>query len=152
VGGTLGDAPAAANIAVMKCSLPWKTAFVRAVMGNWIVCMSILMATGSSSLASKMVAIFFPISAFVMLGLEHSIANLFVIPLGIMRGSKVSVADFLWNNLLPVTLGKIYKLINFRILGLNFFSHLFVIILISPFLYYESVHMIIFLFSPIYLL
>jgi formate/nitrite transporter FocA (FNT family) len=35
-------------------------------------------------LAGKMVAIFFPISAFVMLGLEHSIANLFVIPLGIM--------------------------------------------------------------------
>lgn len=109
LGGTLGDAPAAANIAMMKCSLSWRTAFVRAVLGNWIVCMSILMATGSSSLASKMVAIFFPISAFVMLGLEHSIANLFVIPLGIMRGSKVTVSDFLLNNLLPVTLGKFMK-------------------------------------------
>ena len=70
--------------------------------------MSIMMATGSSSLASKMVAIFFPISAFVMLGLEHSIANLFLIPLGIMRGGNVSAVDFLTKNLLPVTLGNIF--------------------------------------------
>ena len=94
-------------MALAKCTLPWKTAFIRAMMGNWIVCMSILMATGSSSLASKMVAIFFPISAFVMLGLEHSIANLFLVPLGMMRGGKVSAVDFLMKNLLPVTLGNI---------------------------------------------
>lgn len=106
-GGTLGDAPASVQIAIAKCSLPWRTAFLRAVMGNWIVCMSILMATGSSSLASKMVAIFFPISAFVMLGLEHSIANLFLVPLGIMRGGKVTIMEFFWKNLLPVTLGNI---------------------------------------------
>ena len=76
-------------------------------MGNWIVCMSILMATGSRSLASKMVAIFFPISAFVMLGLEHSIANLFIVPLGMMRGGQMTTMDFLLKNLLPVTLGNI---------------------------------------------
>lgn len=106
-GGTLGDAPAAAVIAASKCALPWKSAFIRAVMGNWIVCMSILMATGSRSLASKMVAIFFPISAFVMLGLEHSIANLFIVPLGMMRGGQMTTMDFLLKNLLPVTLGNI---------------------------------------------
>ena len=107
-GGTLGTSPAAAQMAVTKCALPWGTAFVRGVMGNWLVCMSILMATGSSSLASKMVAIFFPISAFVMIGLEHSIANLYIIPLGIMRGGGVSWRDFLMKNLLPVTLGNIF--------------------------------------------
>jgi formate transporter len=106
-GGTLGDAPASVQIAIAKCALPWRTAFLRAVMGNWIVCMSILMATGSSSLASKMVAIFFPISAFVMLGLEHSIANLFLVPLGMMRGGTMTTMDFLMKNLLPVTLGNI---------------------------------------------
>ena len=40
-------------------------------------------------------------------GLEHSVANMFLIPLGILRGAGVSVSDFLLKNLLPVTLGNI---------------------------------------------
>ena len=47
------------------------------------------------------------ISAFVMIGLEHSIANLFLIPLGMRAGSGVSVSDFLLKNVVPVTLGNI---------------------------------------------
>jgi ferredoxin-nitrite reductase len=105
--GTLGDGPAAAAAAVTKTSLPAGTAFLRGVLCNWLVSMAVYMASGCSSAASKMVVIFFPISAFVALGLEHSIANMFLIPLGILRGAKVSYADFLLKNLLPVTLGNI---------------------------------------------
>ena len=54
-----------------------------------------------------MVAIFFPISAFVTLGLDHSIANMFLIPLGIMFGADVSWGDFIWRNLVPVTIGNV---------------------------------------------
>ena len=65
------------------------------------------MASGCASLAGKMVAVWFPISAFVALGLDHSVANMFIIPLGIMRGANISISDFLMKNLLPVTLGNI---------------------------------------------
>lgn len=48
-------------------------------------------------------AIWFPISAFVTLGLEHSVANMFIIPAGIFAGANVSWSAFLCDNLLPVT-------------------------------------------------
>lgn len=105
--GTLGNAPASAAIATAKCSLPFGTAFVRGILCNWLVCMAVYMASGCASLAGKMVAVWFPISAFVALGLDHSVANMFIIPLGMMRGANISVSDFLLKNLLPVTLGNI---------------------------------------------
>jgi formate/nitrite transporter len=105
--GTLGNSPASAAIATAKCSLPFETAFVRGILCNWLVCMAVYMASGCASLAGKMVAVWFPISAFVALGLDHSVANMFIIPLGMMRGAQVSVSDFLLGNLLPVTLGNI---------------------------------------------
>jgi formate/nitrite transporter len=108
VGGTLALGPAAVNIAVAKTSLPFAQAVVRGILCNWLVCMAVYMASGASSLAGKMTAIFFPISAFVALGLEHSIANMFLIPIGMLRGAAgITVADFLLKNILPVTLGNI---------------------------------------------
>ena len=105
--GTLGTAPASVAIATAKCSLSFETAFIRGILCNWLVCMAVYMASGCASLAGKMVAVWFPISAFVALGLDHSVANMFIIPLGIMRGANISISDFLMKNLLPVTLGNI---------------------------------------------
>mmetsp|Transcript_16553 Transcript_16553/g.32308 ORF Transcript_16553/g.32308 Transcript_16553/m.32308 type:complete len:316 (+) Transcript_16553:177-1124(+) len=105
--GTLGTAPASVAIATAKCSLPFEASFVRGILCNWLVCMAVYMASGCASLAGKMVAVWFPISAFVALGLDHSVANMFIIPLGIMRGAQISVGDFLVKNLIPVTLGNI---------------------------------------------
>lgn len=105
--GTLGTAPASAAIATAKCALSFETAFVRGILCNWLVCMAVYMASGCASLAGKMVAVWFPISAFVALGFDHSVANMFIIPLGMMRGANVSISDFLVKNLLPVTLGNI---------------------------------------------
>jgi len=105
--GTLGTAPASAAIATAKCALSFETAFVRGILCNWLVCMAVYMASGCASLAGKMVAVWFPISAFVALGFDHSVANMFIIPLGMMRGANVSTYDFLVKNLLPVTLGNI---------------------------------------------
>ncbi|EED93736.1 formate/nitrite transporter family member [Thalassiosira pseudonana CCMP1335] len=105
--GTLGNAPASVAIATAKCSLPFETAFVRGILCNWLVCMAVYMASGCASLAGKMVAVWFPISAFVALGLDHSVANMFIIPLGMMRGAQITVGDFITKNLIPVTLGNI---------------------------------------------
>ena len=52
-----------------------------------------------------MVGIWFPISTFVAIGLEHSVANMFLLPLGLLGGAEKSVRDVLVKNLLPVTIG-----------------------------------------------
>ena len=105
--GTLAAGPASVAIATAKCSLPWSVAFVRGVLCNWLVCMAVYMASGCSSMIGKMTAVWFPISAFVALGLDHSVANMFIIPLGMLRGAEITIGAFLWKNLLPVTLGNI---------------------------------------------
>lgn len=105
--GTLAASPASAAIATAKCSLPWDVAFVRGVLCNWLVCMAVYMASGCSSMIGKMTAVWFPISAFVALGLDHSVANMFIIPLGMLRGAEITTKAFLLKNLIPVTLGNI---------------------------------------------
>jgi formate transporter len=52
-------------------------------------------------------AVWFPISAFVAMGLDHSVANMFIIPYGILRGANLSITDMMMKNLLPVTIGNI---------------------------------------------
>jgi len=105
--GTLGSLPGAVNIATAKCGAPWDVAFVRGILCNWLVCMAVYMASGCSSMPGKMTAVWFPISAFVALGLDHSVANMFIIPLGMLRGAEISVAKMFTKNLIPVTLGNI---------------------------------------------
>lgn len=105
--GTLGSAPASVAIATAKCSLPFDVAFVRGILCNWLVCMAVYMASGCSTMIGKMTAVWFPISAFVALGLDHSVANMFIIPLGIMRGAEITLGQMFLKNLLPVTLGNI---------------------------------------------
>jgi formate/nitrite transporter len=105
--GTLGGGPAAAAIATAKCSLPFDVAFIRGIMCNWLVCMAVYMASGCSTMIGKMTAVWFPISAFVALGLDHSVANMFMIPLGIMRGAEITISQMFIKNLIPVTLGNI---------------------------------------------
>ncbi len=86
----------------------WRAqAFTRGILCNWLVSAAVWMANATSSAPGKAVAVWFPISAFVALGLEHSVANMFFIPLGIALGANVSVSSFLVANLLPVTLGNI---------------------------------------------
>jgi len=105
--GTLVGGGASLAVAAAKTSLSFKTAFVRGILCNWLVCMAVYMASMAKDLPGKIVAIWFPISAFVAMGLEHSVANMFIIPLGILNGAAVSWKAFLLNNLLPVTLGNI---------------------------------------------
>lgn len=103
--GMLGPEHAAAKAAVAKTSLAWVPAFVRGILCNWLVCMAIWLATAATTLPGKALAVMFPIPAFVAMGLEHSVANMFIIPAGILAGAPVSWSAFFTANLLPVTLG-----------------------------------------------
>ena len=95
------------NIAQAKCALSFGEAFWRGVGCNWLVCLAIWLAIGSEDIVGKIFGIQFPIMAFVALGFEHSVANMFFIPAAIFATGAVTWPAFLVNNLLPVTLGNI---------------------------------------------
>ncbi|MGN7203547.1 formate/nitrite transporter family protein [Pedobacter sp. SAFR-022] len=83
------------------------TAFVKAVLCNWMVCMGVVMAMTSKSTSGKIIAASIPIFIFFALGYEHAVVNMFVIPAGMLFGAKVSLANWWLDNQLIVTLGNI---------------------------------------------
>eukprot|EP00962_Isochrysis_galbana_P018481 scaffold5330_cov125-Isochrysis_galbana.AAC.4 len=97
--------PGAAAVAVAKTSLPFMQALIRGFLCNWMVCIAIWQAYCATTVAGKYISVFFTISSFVALGFEHSVANMAMIPLGMLNGADISVAKFLTSNLIPVTIG-----------------------------------------------
>ena len=103
--------PVSANamtVAKAKVSMAWDQAFFRAIGCNWLVCLAVWLANASDDIIGKIFGIWFPIMAFVTIGFEHSVANMFFIPLGMFLGAKgVTWSTMIMNNLIPVTLGNI---------------------------------------------
>lgn len=111
------------KIASYKVGLPFLSALFLGIMCNWIVCLAVWMATASKDIAGKALTIFFAIWLFITSGFEHSVANMYYIPAGILAKSNADWAQasglsaeklaqlnwgtFFYNNLLPVTLGNI---------------------------------------------
>lgn len=103
-----GDMTATAiAIAEAKVALPPFEAFVRGILCNTLVCLAVWLCHGARGAGAKIAAIVFPITAFVALGFEHSIANMYLIPIGWLAGAaSVTLANFA-ANLIVVTLGNI---------------------------------------------
>ena len=94
----------AIRIAETKLALPAPQAFARGILANMLVCFAVWLAMTSQSATGKFFGIMFPISAFVALGFEHSIANLYLIPVGMMVGAAGTSLDFA-RNIIAVTAG-----------------------------------------------
>lgn len=94
-------------IANAKISLDPAQAFVRGILCNILVCLAVWMCFAARSVSGKVVSIVFPITAFVALGFEHSIANMYLIPIGMLHQSGTIDVVALIANLLPVTAGNI---------------------------------------------
>jgi len=75
----------AVTIAAAKVAMPAAETFFRGVLCNILVCMAVWMAFAGRSVMDKATAILFPISAFVAAGFEHSIANMYFIPLAMLQ-------------------------------------------------------------------
>ena len=112
--------------AAYKTSLTFVKAFSMGILCNWLVTLAVWMAYGTKDMMGRLFAIFFPIWLFITSGFEHSVANMYYIPIGILakgNGDMVSQAmslgataaqieglnwsNFFVGNLLPVTLGNI---------------------------------------------
>jgi formate/nitrite transporter len=120
-----GDvAEVALSLAAVKIALPFHQALFLGILCNVLVCLAVWLSLGARGTADKILAVLFPVSPFVAAGFEHSVANMYIIPLGILikawappaLWSQLSVSpidlplltwpNFLWS-LVPVTIGNI---------------------------------------------
>lgn len=113
------------NIAKAKCELNFYNAIALGVLCNILVCLAVWLCYSAKDVTGKILAILFPISAFVAAGFEHSIANMYYVPLGILlknwgepgfwalvkaapdQFTSLNLHNFLLHNLLPVTIGNV---------------------------------------------
>lgn len=112
----------AIKTAVAKVDHGYVEAFMRGLLCNALVCLASWMTYAARSVTDKILAVFFPISGFVAMGFEHCVANMYLIPMGIIAARDpanvaagsfgaanldlLSFSGFL-NNIVPVTLGNI---------------------------------------------
>ena len=100
-----GAAALCKSTAMAKCSAGLGQTVVKAILCNWMVSLACFLAGASNDLAGKMVGIWFPISTFVAIGLEHSIANLFIMPAALLLKVPMSLGQVVMKNLFPVVVG-----------------------------------------------
>ncbi len=96
----------AAKAAATKAALPPVEAFVRGALCNALVCLAVWLSFAARSATDKILAVLWPVAGFVTLGLEHSVANMFLFPAGIWAGSDAPMSGVI-GNLLWVTLGNV---------------------------------------------
>lgn len=121
-GGAVGAS--AIGIATGKVNLAFSDAFIRGILCNFLVCIAVWMSFAAKDVVGKVAGIFFPIMFFVLVGFEHSVANMYFISAGLFANSTGAFSELLTNisadklanltwgnffvkNLLPVTLGNI---------------------------------------------
>lgn len=118
-GGAVGTT--ALGIAIAKVNLGFGQAFALGVLCNALVCLAIWMSFSARSTIDKIAVILFPITAFVAAGFEHSVANMYFVPIGLLvksldpafgLGTGLDLSQLTWqafllHNLVPVTLGNI---------------------------------------------
>ncbi|MEE1651565.1 formate transporter FocA [Brachybacterium sp. J144] len=118
------------NLTQGKLSHDWHQAFVLGVLANLAVCLAVWTATAGTTVTDKLLAVTGPLVLFVSTGFEHSVANMFLLPMGLLvkygagdgfwageavRAAGVDRGDFaaitvgavVWDNLIPVILGNI---------------------------------------------
>ncbi len=99
----------ASRISFLKTNYNFQTAFLKAIYCNVLVCIAVSLEIGFENIRYKVLGIIIPITTFVFLGFEHSIANMFMIPIGLsfQDGSLIQQITLFLSNLLPVTIGNI---------------------------------------------
>lgn len=111
------------KVAASKAGLDFTTAFCSGILCNTLVCLAVWVSFAAKDVPGKILGLYLPIALFVLCGFEHSVANMFFIPAGLLALANptyaalaaeggVNTAGLTWNaffinNLVPVTLGNI---------------------------------------------
>lgn len=86
----------------------WHQIFLRAIGANWLVCVACWLAFQARDVAGKIAGIWWPVFAFVALGLDHVVANMFFIPMAIFLGSPhIGIGYYIWKSMIPAAIGNI---------------------------------------------
>lgn len=104
-GGILSSSPYDAEVqsfAHTKQVVPqWHMIFLRGIGANWLVCMACFLGLSGRDYVSKLVGIWWPTFAFVSLGFDHVVANMFFIPIAIFQGSPdITVGLYIWKGMI----------------------------------------------------
>ena len=107
LGGGIGKTMV--SVAASKVHYSFLEAFLLGVLCNVLVCLAVWLTVAGRSVADKVLVIVPPITVFILCGYEHSVANMYLIPIGLLTDGGATEGltwgAFLWDNLLPVTLG-----------------------------------------------
>jgi formate/nitrite transporter len=111
------------RLAAAKCSLPFAGALVSGIFCNILVCLGVLLALSAADVPGRIMGAYLPVAFFVICGFEHSVANMYYIPAGLLamqvpayvaKAAELGIntgaltwGRFFVSNLLPVTLGNI---------------------------------------------
>ena len=110
-GGALAETMVSA--AAAKTSLTFTAGLLRGILCNILVCLAVWLSFAAGELGGKITGLYLPTMLFVLCGFEHSVANMYFIPAGMMAASfhgiasAASFGSFLLGNLLPVTIGNL---------------------------------------------
>lgn len=97
----------AATQAENRVNVQWSVNFLRGVGCNFFVAMAFFLSIGAVEFVSKVYCIWVPVWAFVIAGYQHSIANYFMVPIGMFYGVNFGVGKFIYQSIIPVTLGNL---------------------------------------------
>jgi formate/nitrite transporter len=97
----------AAKQAEGRVNVNWGYNVTRGIMCNWLVGLAFFLGTQGRDNTSKIYGIWIVIWAFAAMGYQHSIANYFLVPIGMFYGTSFGVGKFIWASCIPVTLGNI---------------------------------------------
>ncbi|MBE5825056.1 MAG: formate/nitrite transporter family protein [Butyrivibrio sp.] len=107
-------AKAVVSTAVAKSTISFGDGLLKGILCNVLVCMAVWCSFSADEIAGKVLALWFPVMLFIICGFEHSVANMYFIPAGLMATSVYGIAaeglslfGFFVTNLIPVTLGNI---------------------------------------------
>lgn len=90
-----------------RVNVQWSVNFLRGIGCNWLVGMAMFLSIAAHDEVSKIYAIWIPIWTFVALGYQHCVANFFLVPIGMFYGTNFGVGKYIYNSVIPVTLGNI---------------------------------------------
>ncbi|KAK6907629.1 hypothetical protein L486_05548 [Kwoniella mangroviensis CBS 10435] len=96
-----------AGVAVTKTAEGWGPCVLRGIGCNFLVCLAVWLGAGARETISKIFALHFPAFAFVFLGFEHVIVNMYYIPIGMLNGANVSVGRYVGRSMIPSLIGNI---------------------------------------------
>ena len=104
--GVISD-KALADIGNAKVDMGFLQSFLRGILCNMLVCLAVWGSMASKSAAGKILALYFPVLAFVVCGFEHSVANMYYLTAALLAGANCGVGNALLYCLIPSTLGNI---------------------------------------------